>query len=141
MATHLNRPSSVYKGFKYIYEDRFLGHIRIKPVKRKFWGEVRRIRRSVSKRLWERADYRQAISIGVRNSWRDSEMRRKCTKVMKKTATAAALKKVALEADSKYEPLKRWPARISTTGFTIVVEWDGGFTDEEIPVEWVAVKI
>ncbi len=41
---------------------------------------------------------------------------------MKKTATAAALKKVALEADSKYEPLKRWPARISTTEFTIVVE-------------------
>ncbi len=49
--------------------------------------------------------------------------------------------KVALEADSKYEPLKRWPARISTTGFTIVVERDGGFTDEEIPVEWVAVEI
>ncbi len=49
--------------------------------------------------------------------------------------------KVASEADSKYKPLKQWPTRISTTGFTIVVERDGGFTDEEIPVEWVAVKI
>jgi hypothetical protein len=33
-------------------------------------SEVRHIRRSVSKRLWERADYRQAVSIGVRNSSR-----------------------------------------------------------------------
>jgi hypothetical protein len=30
---------------------------------------------------------------------------------------------------------------ISATGFTIVVERDGGFTGEEIPVEWVAVEI
>ncbi len=93
MATHLNRPSSVYKGFKYIYEDRFLGHIKIKPLKRKFWGEVRRIRRSASKRLWERADYSQAVSIGVRNSWRDPEVRRKRVEGIKKKASADALKR------------------------------------------------
>ena len=44
MVTHSNKPSSIYKGFMYLpYEDRFLGRIRIKPAKRKFWGEVRRI--------------------------------------------------------------------------------------------------
>jgi len=43
MVTHPNKPSRIYKGFKYTYEDRFLGHILKKPVKRKFWGEVRRI--------------------------------------------------------------------------------------------------
>ncbi len=102
MATHLNRPSSVYKGFKYIYEDRFLGRIRIKPVKQKFWGEVRHIRRSVSKRLWERADYRQAVSIGVRNSWRDPEVRRKRVVGIKKKASAAALKRWQ---DPKYKEI------------------------------------
>jgi hypothetical protein len=84
MATHLNRPSSVYKGFKYIYEDRFIGRIRIKPVKRIFWGEVRRIRRSASKLLWRRADYRQAVSAGVRNSWQNPEVRRKRVEGIKK---------------------------------------------------------
>ncbi len=52
MVTHPNKPSPIYKGFIYLpYEDRFLGRIRIKPAKRKFWGEVRRIRRTASKRL------------------------------------------------------------------------------------------
>jgi len=104
MATHLNRPSSVYKGFKYIYEDRFLGRILKKPVKRKFWGEVRRIRRSASKLLWKKADYRQAVSIGVRNSWRDPEVRRKRVEGIKKKASAAALKRWQ---DSKYRQTMR----------------------------------
>ena len=94
MSTQPIKRCSVYKGFKYIYDDRCPGRIIIKPVKRKkSKAEIRRIRSSVSKRLWQRADYRQAVSSGVRNSWRDPEVRRKRVEGIKKKGSAAALKR------------------------------------------------
>ncbi len=104
MATQPNKRCSVYKGFKYIYDDRFPGRIIIKPVKRKSKAEIRRIRSLMSKRLWQRADYRQAVSSGVKNSWKDPEIRRRCCKGIKKKAHALALKRWR---DPKYRQTMR----------------------------------
>lgn len=93
MATQPIKRCSVYKGFKYIYDDRCPGRIIITPVKRKSRAEIRRIRSSVSKRLWQRADYKQAVSSRVKNSWKDPEVRRKRVEGIKKKASAAALKR------------------------------------------------
>ena len=104
MATQPNKRCSVYKGFKYIYDDRCPGRIIITPVKRKSRAEIRRIRSSVSKRLWQRAVYRQAVSSGVKNSWKDPEVRRKRCKGIKKKAHTLALKRWR---DPKYRQTMR----------------------------------
>lgn len=104
MATHPNKPSSVYKGFKYIYEDRCFARILVIPVKRKCRAEIRRIRSMVSKRLWQKENYRKAVSAGVRKSWQDPEVRRKRVEGMTKKASAAALKRWQ---DPKYRKIMR----------------------------------
>ena len=92
----VNRPvHALGVGIKSVDEDRV----------EDFHQDVRRIRRSASKLLWRREDYRQAVSAGVRNSLRNPEVRRKRVEGIKKKATAAALKRWQ---DPKYRQTMRW---------------------------------
>jgi len=53
------------------------------------------------------------------------------------TVTFSSTPDVILEVR---EPLKHWKEEVSTTGFIIVLEKEGGFAGEEIQLKWVAVE-
>ena len=91
--TNPDWPPVEYKGFILSYSERLPGRITVKRLKRKPRAKVKLIRRLASKRLWQRADYKQAVSSGVKNTWKDPEVRRKRVEGIKKKATAAALKR------------------------------------------------
>ncbi len=93
MATNPYKPPHLRQRFRYFYKDTFPGHLYLRPIKRKPRSEVKRIRSSATKRLWQSENYRQAVSVGVKKSWENAEVRNRRCKAIKKKARLSALER------------------------------------------------